>query len=140
MYSMTLQVPKPFSTGPQFNPETGELIPGSWPGGFGTPSMGFLVWHSYAAEKGGKVLVDCIVADVDSEWVDGLPGPWNKTANYHIDDTTLEVTIDTPMDEPEYMKHQPDDEFGDPATVYRKMHGMLGHNEYEPDPVIDPIP
>ena len=132
MYSSTIITPKNFRFGPQFD-EDGDLIPSSWPNGLGVPEEGFLVWHSYGAAKSSRYLVDLIIQDVDKTWLDGLPGGWTKNANYHIDDATLAVTIDTPMDEPEYMKHQPDDEEGNPATVYHRMHGMLGHNEYEPE-------
>ena len=98
-------------------------------------------------EKGGRLLVDIVIEDVDKSWLDGLPGGWTKNSNFYYDGfkkhtyneegeiTDYAFDVVEPVDEADYTSHiaPPVDSegvpTGDPA-VYHRLHKIFGHPSY----------
>ena len=139
MKIVSLSVPAPFTDGPQYDEETGELIPGSWPAGL--PHEGMQMWHPHGVPDTGLALVDMLVPD---DWpVGAIPGGWLNDSSHLWDGVTQDIrdeegelvesalTTETLTDEVQYTKHvpPPTDEdgvpTGDPA-VYHRIHKIFG--------------
>jgi len=90
-------------------------------------------------EKGGRLLVDIVLEDVDKDWPDTIPGGWTSNSQNYWDGVsrheydefgalvTNAYTVIEPVDEAAYLAHLPDQENGDPA-VYHRVHVIFGHN------------
>ena len=136
MKQVTLSVPKPFSTGPQYD-ENGELEPGSWP--VGLPHEDIRGWVNIGSGKGNLVLCEFVCED---DWpVEDIPGGWNATASamwdmesqdiYNSEGELVRAAIKTeiPTDYTEYNKFQiVYDEEGNPQerTEETRSHVYLG--------------
>ena len=132
MKQVTLSVPPPFSTGPQFD-EDGNLVPGSWP--VGLPYEGITGWVVLGTPSGGRELVDFVV---DDDWPIGdIPPGWLADGSMKWDMVTQDeydengnlvnpaIEVEVPTDYPEYNSHLVD-ENGDPRTDVSRAHVYLG--------------
>ena len=127
MKYITLRVPGPFSTGPQFD-EDGELINGSWPAGL--PYEGIKGWVNLGEKSGGLSLCEYVAPD--NYPIGDIPGGWRANASYIWDGVTQHgydengdlignaYDIELATDESDYMGHFPED------TEYKRHHSYLG--------------
>ena len=112
MKFVSLSVPPPFSTGPQYD-EDGNLIPGSWPTGL--PHEGIEGWTILGAPKGGRDLIDMVVPD---DWpLQDIPTGWLANGAHRWDMLTQDeyseagelvqpgLKTDMPTDYTEYNSH-----------------------------------
>ena len=112
MKQVTLSVPPPFSTGPQYD-DDGNLVPGSWP--VGLPHEGITGWVILGLPSGGRELVDFVV---DDDWPIGdIPPGWLSDGSMKWDMVTQDeydengnlvkhaIVVEEPTYYPEYNSH-----------------------------------
>ena len=125
MKTITLRVPSPFNTGPQY--DEGELISGSWPAGL--PHEGIHGWRQLGVPSGGLSLCEFIAED---DWpISSIPGGWRATGGHvwnlrdqsYTDENDVfhyGFTTEVPTNESDYLGHIPD------ATTYHRIHKYQG--------------
>jgi len=137
MKVITLRIPGPFSTGPQYD-EDGNLIPSSWPNGL--QDEGINTWRKLGKANGGLDLCE-FIAD-DNYPIGDIPGGWRATGGHiwnGVDQSYTDeedvfhygLTTEVPTNQSDYTKHIPPpvdengDPTGDPAT-YHRIHKYAG--------------